>query len=283
MLPTHEALDPGFWRQAWDRTAVTGLVSVRIITCPGQPCDPEPFTGITQVPFVMLCLSGQIQVRTADGNRFSLRPREACLWAPGTWVACWHVDCPRYLRATIDHDHVFAAMKDHERRHRGGKQVDLYGVAMPGLVDPAVRGLLSGLSGTVWTPPTARATGELLLWAVHARLGVTGTQTHETALSRLRMIAARDPAPDRGAAAAELGVAPETVSRLCRRHGGCTWLDLVDTARLQRAELLLRGPARLDQIAERCGFASASHLILRFRRRHGLTPDVWRRQVKDSA
>lgn len=278
-LPEHEPLDPAQWRQAWEQAAGAGLAGVRIVACPGAPRDPGPFTGVTAVPFAMLCLAGTIAVRTADGARFSLRPREACLWAPGTWVACWHADCPRYLRATIDHDHVFAAMKDHDRRRRGGRLVDLYGLVVPGLLDVATRGLLAGLGGTAWSPATARAAGELLLWAVHARLAPTAVEASPgTALfARLRAIAARDPAPDRSAAAVELGVVPETVSRLCRRHGGCTWLELVGAARLQRVELLLRGPERLDAIAVRCGFASAGHLIRVFRRRHGCTPDAWRR------
>lgn len=279
-LPAHEPLDPALWRQAWEQAAGTGLAGVRIVACPGVPRDPGPFTGVTAVPFAMLCLAGTIDVRCADGTRFGLRPREACIWTPGTWVACWHADCPRYLRATIDHDHVFAAMKDHDRRRRGGRLVDLYGVAVPGLLDVATRGLLAGLGATAWTPPTARAAGELLLWAVHARLApAVAAEAGAAAFLRLRAIAARDPAPDRASAAAELGVVPETVSRLCRRHGGCTWLELAGSARLQRAELLLRGPERLDAIAGRCGFASAGHLIRVFRRRHGCTPDAWRRRM----
>ncbi len=276
-LPQHEPLDSALWRQAWEQAADAGLAGVRIVASPGVPRDPGPFTGVTTVPFAMLCLAGTIAIRTADGTRFSLRPREACLWAPGTWVACWHVDCPRYLRATIDHDHVFAAMKDHDRRRRGGRLVDLYGLVVPGMLDAATRGLLSGLGATAWTPATARAAGELLLWAVHARLTPAAAADAGAAVFlRLRAIAARDPAPDRAAVAAELGVVPETVSRWCRRHGACTWLELAGAARLQRAELLLRGQERLDAIAMRCGFASAGHLIRVFRRRHGCTPDAWR-------
>ena len=273
MLPQHEPLDPGQWRQAWEQAAGR-LGRVRVIVCPGQPRDPGPFTGVTPVPFAMLSLAGRIAVRTADGGRFALLAGEACLWAPGTWVACWHAECQRYLRATIDHDHVFAALKDHERRRRGGRLVDLYGVAVPGLLDPALRGLLAGLAGAAWDPPAARAAGGLLFWAVHAHLG---SPPAPDAFGRLRAIAAREPPPDRAVAARELGVAAETVSRLCRRLGGCTWLELIDAARLQRAEVALRGGGTLDTVATACGFASAGHLIRRFRHRHGLTPDAWRR------
>ncbi|MBN8525552.1 MAG: helix-turn-helix transcriptional regulator, partial [Planctomycetes bacterium] len=98
-----------------------------------------------------------------------------------------------------------------------------------------------------------------------------------SAWPRVAALAAADPAPTRAAAARTLGLAPETVSRLCRRHGGCTWLELVDAARLGRAELLLRGDASLAAVAGRCGFASAQHLIRRFRMRHGVTPEAWRR------
>jgi len=278
-LPDHEPLDPAVWRQAWEEAAA-GLAAVRVIACPGVPQRAEYYTGVTLVPFVKLCLAGVITVRTAAGERFTLGPGDACLWAPGTWVSCWHADCPRYLRATIDHDHVFAALKNHERRRRGGRLVDIYGVAVPGLLDPATRGLLAGLGSTTWTPAMARAACELVLWAVHGRLGAAAAPTAGAAtFARLRALAAHEPAPDRRDAAAELGIAPETVSRLCRRHGACTWLELVEGARMHRVELLLRGPRQLDAIAERCGFASASHLIRRFRLRHGVTPDAWRRAL----
>jgi AraC-like DNA-binding protein len=279
MLPVHEPLDPLAWRAAWEMAAGAGLASVRIITTPGMPSGDEPFTGVTRVPFAMLCLAGQIQVRTASGSRFVLRPREACLWAPGTWVACWHAECPRYLRATVDHDHVFAAMKDHDWRRRGGRLVDLYGVAVPGLLDPAVRGLLGGLAAADWHPATARAACELLFWSVHARLATASGEPQESAFVRIQALAQRDPPPSRSAVAQAVGLAPETISRLCRRHGGCTWNDLIVAARLQRAELLLRGGQRLEDIASTCGFASAGHLIRRFRQRHGTTPERWRRGV----
>jgi AraC-like DNA-binding protein len=281
MLPQHEPLDPAAWRAAWETASGAGLATVRIISEPGQPRGDEPFTGVTRVPFAMLCLAGRIQVRTASGLRFTLQPRDACIWAPGTWVACWHAECPRYLRATVDQDHVFAAMKDHDRRRRGGRLVDLYGVAVPGLIDPAARGLLGGLSAVAWRPQTARAVGELLFWAVHAHLGTASGPERTSTFVRLQALAASDPPPSRSAAARAVGVAAETVSRLCRRHGGCTWNDLVAAARLQRAELLLRGGSRLEVIAEACGFASAGHLIRRFRQRHGTTPERWRRSVID--
>ncbi|HAT11701.1 MAG TPA: hypothetical protein DCS97_14160 [Planctomycetes bacterium] len=279
MLPAHEPLDPAHWRSAWEEVARAGLGPVRVLADPGRPRDEVPFTGVTSVPFAMLCLVGKIQVRSAAGERFTLGPRQSCIWAPGTWVACWHADCPRYLRATVDHDHVFVAMKDHDRRRRGGRLVDLYGVAVPGLLDPAVRGLLGGLAGTVWSAETARAAGELLWWAVHAQLGAAVHPRPEAAQVRLLALAGRDPPPSRAEAARELGVAPETVSRLCRRYVGDSWTALIDAARLRRAELLLRGPQRLESIAATCGFASAGHLIRRFRLRHGTTPERWRRRL----
>jgi len=174
LLPIHEPLEPAAWCSAWEVAAATGLGRVRLVVCPGHPPELGAFTGITSNPFAILCLAGSIAVRTGDGTEFTLRPREACLWAPGTWVACWHADCPRYLRATIEPDHVFAAMKDHDRRRRGGRLVDLYGVAVPGPVDPATRGLLAGLAGTQWQAIQARAACELLFWAVHTRLGRAG-------------------------------------------------------------------------------------------------------------
>jgi AraC-like DNA-binding protein len=281
-IPLHEPLDPAHWRHLWEKASTQGLGRVSIIDCPGRPAEPGPYTGMTDVPFVLLCLGGSITVSRADGGSFVLRERDGCLWAAGTWVANWHADCPRYLRATFDHDHVFVALKDRALSRSDGSRPDIYGMAVPGPVEPATRGLLAGLAAVRWHPATALAAFTLAMWAVHEHLGLASAipgRVHPT-WPRLQALAARNPPPSRAAAARELNLAPETVSRLCRRQGDCTWMEVVDAARLARAELHMHGSEDLTAIAQQCGFASAGHLIRRFRLRHGLTPEVWRRRVR---
>lgn len=251
---------------------------MRVVAQPGQSAEPGPFTGMTPAPFAVLCLAGSISVGTADGGGFVLRAGDGCLWAAGTWVSCWHADCPRYLRATFGPEALLAAVKDPHLCRVGTRRADLCAVEVRGGPGPALRGLLAGLAGQRWTSELARAAFAAALWSAHAQLDPAAAPAADGAWPRIAAAATRDPAPTRAAVAGELGLAPETVSRLCRRHGLCTWLELVDAARLGRAELLLRGGAGLATVAERCGFASPQHLIRRFRRRHGITPEAWRRR-----
>ena len=64
-------------------------------------------------------------------------------------------------------------------------------------------------------------------------------------------------------------------ARMFQRSMGCTVHDWVVQQRLQRAQQALRGSARgatLAQVAQDCGFSSASHLVRAFRQHLGLTP-----------
>lgn len=77
----------------------------------------------------------------------------------------------------------------------------------------------------------------------------------------------------RSRVAADLGVAPETVSRLCRRHGGCTFLDLVRRERLAHAEILLRDHGRtVAEVAAACRLGSGTWLARLTRRQRGRAP-----------
>jgi AraC family transcriptional regulator len=50
--------------------------------------------------------------------------------------------------------------------------------------------------------------------------------------------------------------------------------------RLKRAEELLKGKARLVQVAVACGFASQSHFTTAFQKNFGVTPDRYRRSLQ---
>jgi len=274
MLPVHELCTGEDWRLRW-RAAATALRTVRLIADPGAPEDPDPFTGVTAVPFLVLCQRGRIAVRTTTGAAFTLREGEACWWAAGTWVACWHVDCPAYLRLTVDADHCFAAYKDHARRLAAGRLIDLYGIVAPRR-PPELAGLaaaLSGLRDDAWTGERLRAWTATAGWAAHDAL--IGDDTVDARWSALNaLVRARwDSDLARSRVAADLGVAPETVSRLCRRHGGCTFLDLVRRERLAHAELLLRDHRRtVAEVAAACRLGSGTWLARLARRQRGRAP-----------
>jgi AraC-like DNA-binding protein len=87
---------------------------------------------------------------------------------------------------------------------------------------------------------------------------------------------------------------PPTLAEMARRSGlgvsafvrafrGSTGITPAAFARIVRldhaAELLRSSEHSTSQIASMSGFASASHLVQEFRKRHGVTPGRWRRDI----
>lgn len=77
----------------------------------------------------------------------------------------------------------------------------------------------------------------------------------------------------RATVASSVGVHPNHLSRLFRRHGGGSFAQALRRARLTRAAALLNDPQlKLDAVARLSGFSSASHFVRSWRLAHGSTP-----------
>lgn len=86
--------------------------------------------------------------------------------------------------------------------------------------------------------------------------------------------------------AAAVGRSPSHVTTAVKRATGKSVGAWITTARLSEARnRLLHGDERIDEIAERVGYADATHFIRLFRREHGVTPAAWRSatRVRSSA
>lgn len=84
--------------------------------------------------------------------------------------------------------------------------------------------------------------------------------------------------------AAAVGRAPSHLATRVKAETGHTVGEWIADARMAHARaLLLRGDDTVDIVAERVGYASASHFHRTFRRLHGLTPGAWRRQHRQGA
>ncbi|MFD2329574.1 AraC family transcriptional regulator [Cohnella sp. GCM10020058] len=81
-----------------------------------------------------------------------------------------------------------------------------------------------------------------------------------------------------GELASRYGYSPDYLGRLLKRHTGCTFGELVQTYRLNRAAELLRTTA-LDaaEIARQCGYESHGFFYRKFKSRFGMTPSAYRR------
>lgn len=77
--------------------------------------------------------------------------------------------------------------------------------------------------------------------------------------------------------AAAVGRSPSYVTTALTRATGRSAVEWIVSGRMAEARrLLLHSDARVDVIAERVGYADATHFIRMFRREHGATPAAWR-------
>lgn len=121
------------------------------------------------------------------------------------------------------------------------------------------------------------------LYEVLVRLARTYARAHGTAAERrahptvlkFRQLVDRDAtiSHDLATLAAEIGVSPAHLTRLCRQHLGMTAKEVMQQ-RLEIAarRLLLFSEQTSAQIAATLGFADASYFTRFFRRRTGVTP-----------
>jgi AraC family transcriptional regulator len=81
-----------------------------------------------------------------------------------------------------------------------------------------------------------------------------------------------------------VGVHPVTLARAFRRAFGCTIGEYLRRLRIERAaEQLATGTQPLAEIALAAGFADQSHFSNVFRRRVGMSPSAYRREVRGRA
>ena len=79
----------------------------------------------------------------------------------------------------------------------------------------------------------------------------------------------------------EMDMDISTLSRMVRRHTGCTFTELLHTARFNRAVVLLRDTdLSVADIAAAVGYENAGFFYRRFSELYGCTPAAYRREKK---
>ena len=130
----------------------------------------------------------------------------------------------------------------------------------------AVEGLILELLAAV-----SRSRGESLPNGVASWLGEARDRLHADVAAR----------PSLAELAAGVGVHPVTLARAFRRAFGCTVGEYLRRLRIERAaEQLATGSQPLAEIALAAGFADQSHFSNVFRRRVGMSPSAYRREVR---
>jgi AraC family transcriptional activator of pobA len=80
--------------------------------------------------------------------------------------------------------------------------------------------------------------------------------------------------------ASAVGRTPTHVTAALARATGKSAVEWIVSGRMAEARrLLLHSDERIDIIAERVGYADATHFIRMFRRAHGVTPAAWRAEA----
>ncbi len=80
----------------------------------------------------------------------------------------------------------------------------------------------------------------------------------------------------------KFGYSYEHVLRIFQRGTGISPSDYLLEIRLQRARThLLADEARIEEVAEACGFSSAAYFCRVFKKRHGQSPGAWREACHD--
>ena len=115
--------------------------------------------------------------------------------------------------------------------------------------------------------------------ARHVRTHAVGDRD-EAFLGRLRAFVAHNymrPLTLEGAAR-ETGISRSAFCVRCKQVTGTTFVDYVNTARIQRAcSLLGRTPLSITEIAHAVGFSDLAYFNRQFRRRTGMPPSEWRK------
>lgn len=77
-----------------------------------------------------------------------------------------------------------------------------------------------------------------------------------------------------------MGTSVRTLQRVLRRDGGVSFRELSNTARLRRAEDLLRGSAvSITQIAMESGYSTPANFSRAFRKASGVAPHEFRQEA----
>ena len=80
----------------------------------------------------------------------------------------------------------------------------------------------------------------------------------------------------------ECAVTPNYLSTQFRKETGVTLIHYLHNIRIQQAILLLNTTQySIQEIAEQCGFADANYFIRIFKKRNGMSPNVYRKNLKN--
>lgn len=229
---------------------------------------------------VQIGLSGRGEVIGCNGRRCDLPPGSALIYVKGTGV---EYGCP--LRSREPWEFVYANIMGeaavaigHEVISQHGNRIDL------GLRHPLIAALLSRVpDGDIRRVRWTAAENARISWEIIQAL-VNAAERDDEDLTlideAIQLLTARPEAPsDVATVARQLGVSREYLSRRFSQELGCSPAMWQREQRLHHARMLLKSGCAVADVAQRCGFSTASHFIQTFKRQYGATPAAYARAV----
>ena len=278
------------------RFAHQAEIGIKRIWC-NHDLTPPPdadweHSGITRVPFLVICDSGSFTVTVREfGERRRVRLTAGCAVLHGEGAYAWHHHTrpSGMLNATFDSDHLLLGAGRCLRAADLDDPEDFLPMRTLVLQPPPAEPCGSLARAILACPATDSARRMALVQAVLWQLAASAASDATTADDGAHAIRAwiRQRACRSGigrvAVAQAFKISPTHVSRLLASSGGVA--AEIERTRLQHVEDHLRSDPGMDlsTIAKACGFTDASHLVRRFRIARGVTPAAWRRSHGGSA
>jgi AraC-like DNA-binding protein len=297
-IPTHLPVSPERLKEEFDLFFNAGGIR-RAFRADHRGLPSGGFSpwGLTEVPFVLLNVSGRIDVgflnRGGIRRDIVLRDHEAFFFVSGSWMDCDNFGSKKYLRITLDTDHTLFGIQDRTGSFPWKEQIpgsmELYACpkARPQLCE-ALNDYLEHADEDEFAL-NRRITSALSLMTLHLADMLSQPPERSSGKAETTWMAVRayvdhhsfNPQLCRKSVAAAFRITESHVSRLFADHARMSYQHYVERRRMVRARMLLvRSHSTVAEIAHACGFGNASYFVRVFHKSYGMPPAGYRAVIE---
>jgi AraC-like DNA-binding protein len=256
----------------------------------GFPSKQYLSSGLTRVPFIIMCIRGSVEIglmKNGEVELHTLGENEAVFMQSNTWIFCDHGHARLYARVTLDTGHTLFGLeektKDRPLAPLVTERLELY--PCPHLPGPLSQMLVNRILEPGEFPPGSS-------WMLHA-FNLLLDELYE-------LFYKKEPAPlsrsystwhairnylqehcglplSRKNVARAFSLTPNHVSRLFARFTEGGFNDTLEKIRMEQASAMLRSTRlTISEIAYTCGYGSANYFTRVFRLTYAATPGEYR-------
>jgi len=287
-IPVHQKVTPAFIGSAIERYLRNGSCKeVKVFTEKSVPKDIPRYTGVTNVPYLVLPLEGYITTIGSDihGPPLWADVGIALFFQSDTWVGCDTEHSNSFLRITFDVDHILFGIQRGCRRTDVDDALRLLCFISPWLATALAQLVIKRFDDILEYTPSHR-------WECHAinlllydladqlRVDTTGKEGkgYRTWLLIRQYVNEHSCMPlTRESVARNCGITPGHLSKLFSKYGKTEFIRCLHKVRLEKACLLLRKTNQtIAEIAYQTGYTSENYFIRIFKKTYSMTPGTYR-------